>query len=177
MKICILYVYKSLHATLPSFWMWIPSTRGGNIWNNTYNFLTLILIGRQLYRNLKVLLMPAAILIYLYTNTVLGGSVRLWACLPVCSYAIKTTFPLFNFKTKHIFGILMVLWKFEDHLGRRRRPNFFLPPTKAPQFFIFLHRGWHHLGVPMAPRRRRSPGGLGKRRPRRLFRDYIFIYM
>ena len=58
--------------------------------------------------------------IYLYTNTVLDGSVILWFCLSVClsvclwfwSFAIETTFPLFNFKTKHIFGILMTLRKF-----------------------------------------------------------------
>ena len=37
----------------------------------------------------------------LYTNTVLDGSV----ILSVCSFTIETTFPLSNFKTKHIFGI------------------------------------------------------------------------
>ena len=44
----------------------------------------------------------------LYTNTVLEGSV----ILPVCSFAIETTFPLSNIKTKHIFGILMTLRKY-----------------------------------------------------------------
>ena len=44
----------------------------------------------------------------LYTNTVLDGSV----ILSVCSFAIETTFPLSNFKTKHTFGILMTLRKF-----------------------------------------------------------------
>jgi len=44
----------------------------------------------------------------LFTNTVLDGCVTL--C--VCPFAIETTFPLSNFKTKHIFGILMILRKF-----------------------------------------------------------------
>ena len=58
-------------------------------------------------------------------------------CLSVCvdSSAIETTFPLSNFKTKHIFGILMSLMKFQDHLGHRRRPKLFL--------FIFYRRGRH----------------------------------
>ena len=58
---------------------------------------------------------------YLYTNTVQGGCVTL--C--VCPFAIETTFPLSNFKTKHIFGILMERVTFLNHLGRRRRLNFF----------------------------------------------------
>ena len=33
-------------------------------------------------------------------------------CDSVCPFAIETTFPLSNFKTKHIFGILMILRKF-----------------------------------------------------------------
>ena len=33
-------------------------------------------------------------------------------CMSVCPFAIKTTFPLSKFKTKHIFGILMTLRKF-----------------------------------------------------------------
>ena len=32
-----------------------------------------------------------------------------WVALSVCLSAIETTFPLSNFKTKHIFGILMAL--------------------------------------------------------------------
>ena len=59
---------------------------------------------------------------YLYTNTVLDVSV----ILCVCSFAIETTFPLSNFQTKHIFGILMVLRKYEDYLGRRRRPKVYV---------------------------------------------------
>ena len=53
-------------------------------------------------------------------------------CPSVCSFAIETTFPLSNFKTKHIFGTLMAMRKVED----RRRPKFFvfiifLPPPMA----------------------------------------------
>ena len=48
------------------------------------------------------------IYIYLYTNTVLEGSV----IMCVCSFAVETTFPLSNFKTKHTFGIFMALRKF-----------------------------------------------------------------
>ena len=59
-------------------------------------------------------------MINLYYNTLLDGCV----ILSVCSFAIETTFPLSNFKTKHILGILMALRKVEDHLGRRRRPKF-----------------------------------------------------
>ena len=47
--------------------------------------------------------------------------VVLSVCLCVCSCAIETIFLLSNFKTKHIFGNLMALRKFEDHLGRRRK--------------------------------------------------------
>ena len=42
----------------------------------------------------------------LYTNTVVNGSVT----LSVRPFAIETTFPLSNLKTKHIFGILMIQW-------------------------------------------------------------------
>ena len=51
--------------------------------------------------------------LYLYTNTVVDGSV----ILCVCSFAIETTFPLSNFKTKHIFGILMARVKFQKPFG------------------------------------------------------------
>ena len=56
---------------------------------------------------------------YLCTNTVLDV---LW----FCSCAIETTFPLSNFRTKHIFGIFMDLRKL------------FLPPPKVPQFFFLF---------------------------------------
>ena len=44
---------------------------------------------------------------YLYWNAVLGGPVR----LSVCLCATEITFPLSNFKIKHIFGTLMALRK------------------------------------------------------------------
>ena len=50
----------------------------------------------------------APINVNLYTNTVLDGCVTL--C--VCPFAIETIFPLANFKTKHIFGILTTLRMF-----------------------------------------------------------------
>ena len=82
---------------------------------------------------------------YLYTNTVLDGCVTL--C--VCPFAIETTFPLSNFKTKHIFGILVERVTFlkpfgapqappergarcARNLGHRWRPKFF--------FFFFYRR-------------------------------------
>ena len=61
---------------------------------------------------------------YLYYNTVLDGCVILFAYLSVCSFAIETLFPLSNFKTKHIFGILMTLRKFLKLWGAAGAPNF-----------------------------------------------------
>ena len=51
-----------------------------------------------------------------------------------CSSAIETTFPLFNFKTKHIFGILITLWKLIKLWGAAGAPNILalLPPPQAP---------------------------------------------
>ena len=66
----------------------------------------------------------------LYTNTVLDGSV----ILCVCSFAIETNFPLSNLQTKHIFGILRVLRKYEDHSGHRRRPICFSLLAETPPF-------------------------------------------
>ena len=51
----------------------------------------------------------------------------------LCPFAIETTFPLSNFKTKHIFGILMTLLKFLKQwgavgalkFGHRRHPKFY----------------------------------------------------
>ena len=43
--------------------------------------------------------------------------IRYWMCVSVCSAAIETTFPLFNYKTKHIFGILMTLRKIFKTMG------------------------------------------------------------
>ena len=51
--------------------------------------------------------------------------------MSVCSSAIESTFPLFNFKNKHIFGILMALRKF---LKRFRAPGenpFFFPAADS----------------------------------------------
>ena len=57
-------------------------------------------------------------------------------CDSVCPFAIETTFPLSNFKTKHIFGILMTLRKFlklwapqaPPKRGAEGTPFFFLLP-------------------------------------------------
>ena len=68
---------------------------------------------------------------------------RYWVCLSVCSCAIETTFPLSNFKTKHIFGILVVLRKYEDHLGRRRHPKIYL--------FFYCRRSRSRWGARGAP--------------------------
>ena len=43
----------------------------------------------------------------------------------LCPFAKETTFPLSNFKTKHIFGILMTLRKFVKLWGAAGAPNFF----------------------------------------------------
>ena len=70
----------------------------------------------------------------LYTNTVLDGCVTL--C--VCPFNIETTFPLSNFETKHIFGILIARVKFLNpqivffyHHQRWRKlpPQFFFCPN------------------------------------------------
>ena len=84
---------------------------------------------------------------YQYYNTVLDVGLILSVCDSICSFAIETTFPLSNFKTKHIFGILMTLRKFLKpwapqappkrdaqgvrNMGRRRRSNFFFYFTAA----------------------------------------------
>ena len=57
----------------------------------------------------------------LYTNTLLGGFVS----LSVCSSAIETTFPLSNFKTKHIFRISMALRKHLKPFGALQAPEIF----------------------------------------------------
>ena len=48
-----------------------------------------------------------------------------WVALSVCQFAIETTFPLSNFKTKHIFGILMTLRKFLKLWGAAGAPNLY----------------------------------------------------
>ena len=61
---------------------------------------------------------------------------------PVC--------PIYKLSSKHIFGILMVLRKYEDHFRRRRRPKMYLlffftaaeavpdGAPKVPNFLILL---------------------------------------
>ena len=73
---------------------------------------------------------------YLYHNTVLDGCV----ILSVCSFAIKTTFPLSNLKTKHIFGILMTLQKFLKLWGAKGAPIFFFRMPPAPRSFKNFRR-------------------------------------
>ena len=64
-------------------------------------------------------------------------------CLSVCPFAIETTFPLSNFITKHIFGIIMTLRKFlklwapqaPPKKGAEGDPIFFFTPKL---FHVFL---------------------------------------
>ena len=58
----------------------------------------------------------------LYSNTVLDDCV----ILSVCSSAIETTFPLSNFKTEHIFGILIALRKLFKSFGAPPAPQIIL---------------------------------------------------
>ena len=79
-------------------------------------------------------------------------------CLSVCvdSSAIETTFPLSNFKTKHIFGILMSLLKFQDHLGHRRCSKLFLfiiyRRRSRPNFFFYLAEMPPNAAIPWRAR-------------------------
>ena len=101
-----------------------------------------------------VFLSDLFICLYLYTNTVLDGSV----ILSVCSFAIETTFLLSNLKTKHIFGILMTLQKTlklwapqasskrgaegARNMERQRNLIFLLslsPPPKAGILRVYIH--------------------------------------
>ena len=62
-------------------------------------------------------------------------------CFLFCSFAIETTFPLSNFKTKHIFGIHMARVKFLKPFGALKAPQFFFYcryPGWAPNFFHFI---------------------------------------
>ena len=90
--------------------------------------------------------LPFFSLKHLYTNTVLDGTV----ILCVCSFAIETTFPFSSFQTKHIFGILMVLRKYEDHFGRLRRPIFFFYRRRRHPNFFFLGAKGDPSVAPMA---------------------------
>ena len=66
---------------------------------------------------------------YLYTNTVLDGSV----ILSNCPFAIETTFLWSNFKSKHIFGILMTPRKFLKPFGALQVP--LKGALKAPEIW------------------------------------------
>ena len=73
----------------------------------------------------------------LYTNTVLDGSVILFI-------RYRNHFPVANFKTKHIFGILMVQRKFLKPFGAPQVPQFFssMPPHLGrPKFFFIVKYG------------------------------------
>ena len=84
---------------------------------NVYFFPTLYLL------DLFCILLLNAIEYDLYTNTVLDGSVILSVCLWFCPFAIEATFPLSNFKTKHIFGILVERVTFLKPLGAPEAPE------------------------------------------------------
>ena len=87
-------------------------------------------------------------------------------CHSVCPFAIETTFPLSNFKTKHIFGILMTLRKSLKLWGAAGTPtfSFFLSFTAA--------RGGVNLapGAPLTRRAKEIPSKAG------VSRVYICIY-
>ena len=76
----------------------------------------------------------------LYNNTVLDGSV----ILSVWLFAIETTFPLSDFKTKHIFGILVERVKFLKQFGAPKAPQFFL---LSPIFLLLFF----YFGAPPVP--------------------------
>ena len=74
------------------------------------------------------------IYIYILMRYWVGLSIR----LSVCSCAIETTFPLSNFKTKHIFGILMALRKFlKLWMGREKK----IGVSSAAQMVLKLPQG------------------------------------
>ena len=98
-------------------------------------------------------------------------------CLCVCPFAIETTFPLSNFKIKHIFGILMTLRKFlkpwapqappekgtegARNMGRRRHPTFPLSDFKTKHIFEILMERVTSLKpfrAPQAPPERGAEG-------------------
>ena len=119
-----------------------------------------------------------------------------WVVLWLCSFAVGTTFPLSNFKTKHIFGILMARVQSLKPFGALPAPQFFLSPLKAaeaaapsgapvaPQVFFSYRclRLRFPKWAPMAPLPRRTRGTSLPRRtnevplPRRTFRCYEIYY-
>ena len=54
--------------------------------------------------------------------------------LSLCSSAIETTFPMSNFKTNHIFGILMAWvksWHGSSPFGAPQAPQFFFTTAEG----------------------------------------------
>ena len=116
----------------------------------------------------------------LYTNTVLDGSVTLSVILSVCAFAIETTFPLSNFKTKHIFGILMTLQTFlklwapqapiaagARNMGHHRRPRFLF----LFSFTVAEGGGKRAPKAPLSRRAREIPPKAG------VSQVYIYTYI
>ena len=93
--------------------------------------------------------------VYLCIYIIIRYWMLAWFCLSVCSFAIETTFPLSNLKTKHIFGILISLQKLLKLWGA---PIFFSPS--------FTDAEGGAKWPPGAPYRRE------KSRRRRVFREY-----
>ena len=88
---------------------------------------------------------------YIY-NTVLDVGVILSEILSVCSFAIETTFMLSNFKTKHIFGILMAQRRFLKLFGAPETWG----ATGAPFFFFSFTAAEGALTAASLPRRARE---------------------
>ena len=59
--------------------------------------------------------------------------------LCVCPFAIETTFPLSDFKTKHIFGIPMERVTFLKPFGAPQAPEIW-GAEGAPNIFFFFYR-------------------------------------
>ena len=112
-----------------------------------------------------------------------------WFCDSVCPFAIENTFPLSNFKTKHIFGILMTLRTFLKlrapqatpktsaegawNMGRRWHPKF------SFIFFFYRRRRQRKNGHRGRPKRGAEgavpPEGDGNPAERQIFREYMYI--
>ena len=80
--------------------------------------------------------------------------IRYWMVGSLCSFAIETTFPLSNFKTKHIFGILMARVKFLKPFGAPLAPQFlfifFIAVEGGGKFFfsVFTFTAVEGVGFP-----------------------------
>ena len=122
---------------------------------------------------------PFAGYIYIYIL------IRYWMDLWFCPSAIETIFPLSNFKTKHIFGILMAERKFlipfgapesAEILGAAGAPIFFWRRPRHNFFISILSfTAAEGGGVSYGRRRHPSRGGRGKSGLWRVFREYIYI--